>query len=93
LLEQIAAQQIASKTRIELIVEQHKLQQTVLESRLTLLNKENVLLKETTASPIGEDNCNDLENFVNCAEFKDRIAHDLDDHPPVTSSVRPQFFV
>jgi hypothetical protein len=51
-----------------------------------------VLLKETTASPIGEDIGNDLENFVNCAEFKDRIAPGLDVHPPVTSGVLPQLF-
>jgi len=91
LLAQIAAQQIASDKRIELILEQNKLQQALLESRLTLLEKENLLLKETIA-PIGEDIANDLENFVNCAEFKDRIAPGLDVHPPVTSSVRPQLF-
>jgi hypothetical protein len=49
LLVQIAEQQIASEKRIELILEQHKLQQTVLESRLTLLERENVILKETVA--------------------------------------------
>jgi hypothetical protein len=92
LLAQIAAQQIAFEKRIELILEQNKLQQTLLESRLTLLEKENVLLKETIASPIGEDIGNDLENFVNCAEFKDRIAPGRDVHPPITSSVCPQLF-
>jgi hypothetical protein len=93
LLAQIAAQQIAFEKRIELILEQNKLQQTLLESRVTLLEKENVLLKETIASPpIGEDIGNDLENFVNCAEFKDRIAPGRDVHPPITSSVCPQLF-
>jgi hypothetical protein len=63
----------------------------VLESRLTLLERENVIFEETIASPIGEDIGNDLD-FVNCAEFKDRIAPRLDVHPPVTSSTRPQLF-
>jgi hypothetical protein len=92
LLQQIADQQIASEKRIQLIIDQHQLQQTVLEARLTVLEKENVLLKENIDSPTGEDIGSDLQNFVNCAEYKDRIAPGLDVNPPVTSSVRPQLF-
>ena len=77
LLAQIAAQQIASDKRIELILEQNKLQQALLESRLTLLEKENLLLKETIA-PIGEDIANDLENFVKRIAPSSKIALHLD---------------
>jgi hypothetical protein len=90
-LRQIADHQIASEKRIQVILEQHQLQQTVLESRLTLVEREHVILKETIASPIGEDIGKNLD-FVNCAEFKYRIAPRLDVRPPVTSSARPQLF-
>jgi len=92
LLQQLADQQIASEKRIQLILEQQQLAQSATDARIALLEKENALLKENSEPPIGDDFTLDLDNFLHCVDYKDRIAAGLNIHPPVTASVRPQLF-
>jgi hypothetical protein len=103
LIQQLADQQTASEKRIQLMLEQHQLAQAATleqhqvlqaatESRITQLEKINAKLQEHIDSPTEEDISSDAGNFLNCNDYKDRIAAGLDVFPPVTSSVRPQLF-